>query len=329
MAKRPSKKSAKRPRLHHSFKRSYREDYVRELEVPGIIAHVAASFKLIFKHWKTFLLLIILMVLLNAILVGLMSEDTYTNFQDILEQTNESAGGGPLTTAMKAGLLLVSTMTTGGLNSNMDGAQGVFAAILLLITWLVSTYLFRHYIAGHKVKLRDALYNACTPLISTAAILLLILIQLVPVFIFIILYSTAVQTEFLSTPFYAFVFFIFGAVMILLSGYWLSSSVIALVAVSAPGLYPGKALRAASDLMMSRRIKFIIRLIALLFVVLFLWAIIMIPLIMFDLWMKTFEWTSGIPFIPICLMIMSIFTVIFTSAYIYIYYRWMLDYEEK
>ena len=125
------------------------------------------------------------------------------------------------------------------------------------------------------------------------------------------------------------VFFIFAALMILLSGYLLSSSLIAFVAVSAPGLYPMKALHTASDLMMGRRVKFIIRLVALVLALVILWVIIMLPLILFDLWMKTFEWTAGIPFIPICLTIMTSFTCIYVTAYLYLYYRWMLDYEEK
>ena len=117
--------------------------------------------------------------------------------------------------------------------------------------------------------------------------------------------------------------------MVLISGYLLSSSLIALIAVSAPGLYPMRALHTASDLMMGRRIKFIIRLIALIIALAFTWVIVMLPLILFDLWMKTFEWTKDIPFVPICLTIMTCFTMIYTTAYLYLYYRWMLGYEEK
>ena len=117
--------------------------------------------------------------------------------------------------------------------------------------------------------------------------------------------------------------------MIVLSGYLLSSSLIALVAVSAPGLYPMKALGAASDLMMGRRVRFILRLIAGLMAMVVTWVIVMLPLILFDLWMKTFEWTAGVPFIPICLNVMTCFTVIYFTAYLYLYYRWMLNYDEE
>ena len=318
-----------RVRLHKSFKRSYREDYARELEVPGIMYHVFATFKIIFKNWKLFLPFLIILVVLNVLLVGLMSESTYTQFQEILDQTNAELAGGEIGNVAKAGLLLISTVTTGGLSGDSSEAAGVFAVLIFLIIWLVTVYLLRHRLAGHKVKLRDGLYNAMTPLISTFVVFAVAVIQCIPIFILIIVYSAAVQTEFLATPFYALVFFIFAALMIILSGYLLSSSLIALVAVSAPGLYPMKALDTASDLMAGRRTKFIIRLVAGAIMIVIMWVLVMLPLILFDLFMKQFEWTAGVPFVPVCLLVMTCFTGIYVSAYLYLYYRWMLNYEEK
>jgi hypothetical protein len=89
-----------------------------------------------------------------------------------------------------------------------------------------------------------------------------------------------------------------------------------------------KAVRTASDLMAGRRIKYILRLLGLFIFLAIIWVLIMLPLILFDLWMKQFEWTAGIPFVPICLATMTVFTVIFIAAYLYQYYRWMLDYDE-
>jgi len=314
---------------HKSFKRSYREDYKRDLEVPGIMYHVFATFRAIFKNWKLFLPLLIIVVMLNVVLVGIMSESAYSQFQEILDQTSLQVAGGDIGNVAKAGLLLISTVTTGGLSGESSEAATVFGVIIFLIIWLTTIFLLRHRMAGHKVKLRDGLYNAMTPLISTFVVFAIAVVQCVPIFLLIIVYSAAVQTDFLATPFYALLFFIFAALMILLSGYLLSSSLIALVAVSAPGLYPIKALHAASDLMMGRRVKFILRLVALILALAIVWVIVMLPLIVFDLWMKTFEWTAGIPFIPICLNIMTCFTAIYVTAYLYLYYRWMLNYDEK
>ena len=322
-------KRAKRVILHKSFRRSYREDYKRDLEVPGIMHHLFLSFKVIFKNWKLFLPLIVIAAVMSVVFVGLMSEDTYRQFQEILDETSEQMGTGDIGNVAKAGLLLISTITTGGLSGESSEAAMVFFVLIFLIIWLSTIFILRHRLAGHKIKLRDALYNAMTPLISTFLVFVVAVFQCIPIFILIIVYSAAVQTEFLATPFYALVFFIFAAVMLLLSGYLLSSSLMAFVAVSAPGLYPMKALNTASDLMAGRRVKFVLRLIALLFALAVIWVAVMLPLIVFDLAMKNFEWTAGIPFVPICLLVITCFTGVYVTAYLYLYYRFMLGYDTK
>ena len=331
MAKKPSKKYKKKrftknwyKSPHKSFKRSYREDYTRETNVPGITYHVFKSFGMIFKNWKLFLPLLIIAVLLNVFFVGIMSESNYTQFKDLLDDTSMQVAGGDIGSVAKAGLILVSTISTGGLSGESSEAAMVFGVIIFLIIWLVTIFLLRHLMAGHKVKLRDGLYNAMTPLISTFVVFLVVLFQCIPIFLLIIAYSAAIQTEFLTTPFYALVFFVFAAVMILISAYLLSSSLMAFVAVSAPGLYPMRALNAASEMMMGRRVRLILRLLALTLALGIMWIVVMMPLILFDMWMKTFAWTEGIPFIPICLTTVTCFTCIYVTTYLYLYYRWML-----
>lgn len=314
----------KRVNPHKTFKRSYREDYQRELEMPGIMYHIMASFRMIFKNWKLFLPLLIIAVLLNVVFVGIMSESNYAQFQEILDETSAEMSEGDVSSVAKAGLLLLSTITTGGLSGESSEAAVVFGVLIFLIIWLTTIYLLRHVLAEHKIKFRDGLYNAMAPLVSSFLVFVVALIQCLPIFFLVIAFSAAVQTEFLATPFYALVFFIFAVLMVLLSGYLLSSSLIAFIAVSVPGMYPLRALQTASDLMMGRRIKFILRLVALFLALLLVWVVVMLPLIMFDMWMKQFEWTAGIPFVPVCLTIMTCFSAIYITTYLYLYYRWML-----
>lgn len=312
-------------RVHKSFKRSYREDYMRETSTPGVLHHILITFRVLFRNWKLFLPLLILSVVSAVLFVGLMSEETYQRFQEILDQTTEQVGAGDIGYVAKAGLLLISTITTGGLSSSMSEAAGIFAVVIFLIIWLTTVFLLRHILAKHKVKFRDGLYNAMTPMVSTFIIFMIALIQCIPIIILIVAYSAALQTEFLATPFYALVFFIFAALMILVSAYLLSSTLMALVAVTAPGMYPMQAMKAASDLMSGRRTRLILRILALIVALAIIWVVVLLPLITFDLFMKQFEWTKAIPFVPICLLIMTCFTCIYASSYIYLYYRWMLE----
>lgn len=314
---------------HKSFRRSYREDYKRGLEIPGILTHIFKTFGVLLKNWKLFVPMVVIMVVMNAVLIGLMSASTWSQYESTLDEASLQVAGGDVGAVGKAGLLLLSTITTGGLANDSSEVETVFSVILLLVVWLVVIFLLRHLFAGHKVKLRDGFYNALTPLISTLVVLVIAVVQCIPIFLLVIAYSAAVQTEFLATPFYALVFFIFAALMILISGYLLSSSLMAMVAVSAPGLYPLKAIGTASELMMGRRTRFILRLVALVIALALTWVVVMLPLILFDMGMKNFEWAQGVPFMPVCMVAMVVWTEMYVAAYLYIYYRWMLGYEEK
>ena len=321
---------AKHLHFHKSFRRTYREDYRRETPTPGLLSHAMLTFKTIFQHWRTFLPFIALMVTFYILLVGLMSEDFYLQFQDSIEATSTELASGRLGNFARAGLLLASTITSGGLDAGMGEAQTVFAVILFMVIWLVTIYLLRHFLAGEKPRLRDGLYNALGPLLSTLAIIVVIFVQAIPLMLVIITYSAALATGFLSTPFYALVYFIFAALMILMSGYLLSSSLIALVAVTAPGIYPLVALTAASDLMASRRMRLVLRVLYLIIVVVFIYLIVMLPIIFLDLVIKgAWEWLAGLPIVPFFMLIVTCFVFIYISTYLYLYYRWLLDYKEK
>lgn len=315
--------------LHRSFRRSYREDYLRPLDTPGLLSHAMLTFKTVFRHFRVFLPFILLMTLAYVVAVGLLSEELYTDVQDSIDDTSAELANGRLSNFAKAGILLISTITTGGLDTGMGEAQNAFMIILFLIMWLVTLYLLRHFFAGDRPKLRDGLYNALTPLISTLTIFVIIFIQAIPLMLLVIAYSAAVETDFLATPFYALLFFIFAVLMLLLSGYLLSSSLVALIAVTTPGMYPMRALFAASDLMAGRRLKFILRIVYLLIVVALIYVVIMLPVILFDLWLKSvWDFIVGTPIVPFFLVLSTCFVFIYATAYLYQYYRWLLGYQE-
>ncbi len=315
-----------RVRLHRSFHRSYREDYKRPLNVPNLVAHAHGTLKILLKNWRVFLPLLILISLANTILVGLMSQNTYKILQDTIDSDYEAAVHGQLGLVAKSGLLLISTVATGGLSSGQTEIQQFCWIFLISILWLVTIYLLRHLLAGNKPKLRDGLYNALTPLLSSYVILAVIAVHLIPIGIFVIFYSTALATEFLATPLYAFLFWVFGGLLIILSAYLLPVSITALVAISVPGIYPLPALHAATDLLQGRRIRFIIRLIFCFIYLAVIWVIIALPLFGIDLVLKEhFEFLQNVPFVPILLQIMTTFSFIYGFSYIYLFYRRMLD----
>ena len=319
-------KKRERLKLHHSFKRSYREDYNRGLQAPGLVAHAMSTLKIIFKNWKLFFGFLIIIVAMNIIFVGLMSEETYQTVQDSIDESSEVLQYGEIGRLAKSGLLLISTVTTGGLTKGMTEVQQVFAFFFGAVTILVTIYYLRHLMAGNQPRLRDGLYNAHTPLISTMLVLILVFIHMIPIFIFMIVYSTALATDFLSQPLYAFLFWLFGSLLLLLSAYLLPGSILAICATTVPGIYPMQAVNATTDLIQGRRTKFIIRVLFSIVFVAVIWVIVMLPLIYLDLFLKqNIEWLEGVPFVSFLLQIMTVFTIIYITAYIYLFYRRMLD----
>ena len=318
-------------RLHRSFKRSYHEDYQRKTELPSLTSQASAAFKMFFKFWKIFLPLLLIFVGLYIFLIGAMSENTLADVKANVEQTNKDVADGKIGTVGKAGLTLLGIISTGGLTT-MNDAQIVIAVLLFTIIWLVTIYLARHLLAGHQeIKMRDGFYSALSPLVSTLVVGLIIFLESVPIMLTIIVFQVALTTEFLSTPFYALLFFMFAALMITLSLYLLSSSFFAIIVVSAPGLYPLTAVRMAKNLIMGRRLRFLIRVFYLVIIVALLYLLLLMPAIILDGVLKAqFAWLaeSKIPFVAIIQLTITVFIFIYLSIYFYLFYRALLDYND-
>lgn len=318
-------------RLHRSFKRSYYEDYQRKTELPSLTSQASAAFKMFFKFWKIFLPLLLIFVGLYIFLIGAMSENTLADVKANVEQTNKDVADGKIGTVGKAGLTLLGIISTGGLTT-MNDAQVVIAVLLFTIIWLVTIYLARHLLAGHpEIKMRDGFYSALSPLVSTLVVGLIIFLEAIPIMLTIIVFQVALTTEFLSTPFYALLFFMFAALMITLSLYLLSSSFFAIIVVSAPGLYPLTAVRMAKNLIMGRRLHFLIRVFYLVIIVALLYLLLLMPAIILDGILKAqFAWLadSKIPFVAIIQLTITVFIFIYLSIYFYLFYRALLDYND-
>ena len=222
-------------------------------------------------------------------------------------------------------MAVVAVLLIGLADEFLNGQTIIFGSLIFLIIWLATIFVLRQKMAGHKIGLRDTLYNAMTPLLSTFVVLFVIAIQCIPIMILVIAYSSAVETHFLDTPFYALVFLVFAGLLILLSCYLLSGTIMALVAVSAPGMYPMEALKITNELMQGRRIRFILRIILVAILVIIMWIVVMYPVSM----LGQLEWLRQIPIVKSCGIIMAGFLAIYVTVYFYTYYRWMLKFDTK
>jgi len=314
---------ARRP--HRSFRQSRRRDYIRSLQLPGYWAFTNQVRKTLWTHKKLLLWIVVVYGLLSAIFVGLASQDTYTALSDTLRDTSGDLFTGNIGELGKASLLLL-TGVTGSLNTAPTETQQIYASLLGLLTWLTTVWLLRSVLAGQKPRFRDGLYNAGAPLVSTFLVALVIVVQLLPAALSVIGFSAAISSGFLEGGVEAMIFAVLAILLIVLSVYWITSTLIALVVVTLPSMYPMQALKTAGDLVVGRRLRILLRWAWLAFIVIILWAAIMVPLIIFDTWLKgMWPAVNWLPIIPLALLVMSSFTVVITAAYTYILYRKVVE----
>lgn len=312
-------------RPHRSFRLTRRRDYTRSLELPGYIAFTHEVMSHLWTHRRVFGALVLTYMLATAILVGVASQAIFTQLAGTLEETSSNIFQGGWGEIGKAGLLLL-TGVSGNFSPQLGEAQQIFAALLFLMAWLTSVWLIRAQMAGGAPRLREALYNSGSPIVSTIIVGLLVLVQMIPAAIGIVAYSSALSTDFFSTGVLAMVVALVAFLFIVLSLYLITSSFFALIVVTLPGMYPWQALRIAGDLVTGRRLRILLRLIWGALIAVLAWAIIMLPIILLASWLQSsYEQLAWIPIVPVSLAFVAAASTVFMSTYIYILYRKVVD----
>jgi hypothetical protein len=312
-------------RPHRSFQRTRKRDYVRSLALPGYWAFTNQVRKTLKQHRRPFLWLVVVYAILTVALVGLASQDTYTELSTTLRQTSGEVFKGNWGELGKAGLLLVSGVT-GELNMTLTEAQQIYAVIVIFFTWLTTVWLLRAMLAGKSPRLRDGLYNSGAPILPTLMVGGLLVVQLLPVAIAVLGFVALVPFGILDGGVESMIFSMAAFLLITLSLYWITSTLIALIVVTLPGQYPMQAIRAAGDLVVGRRLRILLRLLWLLLIVAIAWAIVMVPVILFDAWLKgVFPAINWLPIVPIALLTLGTATVVWSASYIYLLYRRIID----
>jgi len=312
-------------RPHRSFKRTMRRDYIRPLHLPGYWSFTNHVRRTLMNNRRLFFSLTALYALLTVTLVGIASQAAYTNLSDTLHNAGSDIFGGNWDAIGKAGLLLGAAVT-GGFNAPLTSTQQVYAVLLVLMTWLTTVWLLRALLSGSRPKLRDALYNATAPLLSTFIVGIVAVIQLLPVALAAAGVAAAVATGLLNNGVEAMVFWTVVLLLVVLALYWVTSTFIALVVVTLPGMYPLEAIKIAGDLVIGRRLRILLRILWLLFTVALGWVSVMIPIILLDSWLKgMFTNLTGVPVVPISMLIMGSVSVVWAAAYVYLFYRKVVD----
>lgn len=306
-------------RPHHSFRRTKRRDYKRDLVIPGYWNFGVGVSKLIWKNRWLFAKFLLVYIILSALLVGIISQGNYAQLADQIKSVSKdlSTGGG----IGSRTLALSSAVVSGSLNTTSSQAQQIYAGLLFLLSWLTIVWLLRQLLSGKKVRLRDGIYSSASPLVSTFLVLLAVLVQLLPAALGAIAYTAASASGLLSGGVESMLAWIAIALLAVLSLYWLTSSLIALVVVTLPGMYPFAALKSAGNLVLGRRLRIMLRLVWMGVSLAILWLVILVPSILISELINL----TWLPIVPFAVLLLSSVSVLWAASYIYLLYRRLID----
>lgn len=308
-------------RPHRSFRLTKKRDYAKHLSLPGYILFTKQVFDILWRNRKQFIALILIYALMIFLFVGLASQDVIDTIRSAVDTVGSDLPGGDFESIEKTGIIFL-TVVSGGLSLNLTDIQRLFAGFLLIISWLSCIWMLRNIVAGNKIKTRDAIYNSGAPIIPTIMVSALLIIQALPMALALIGYVAAKGTGLLDGGIEAMMFWVAATSLIVLSLYWMTSTFVSLVIITLPGMYPYEAIRIGSDLVVGRRLKILLRILWMMLLTAVGWVVVFMPLIIFDGWLKsTWDWYGLVPTIPIVLLLMSSFTIVWVSSYIYLFYR--------
>jgi hypothetical protein len=245
------------------------------------------------------------------------------------ETVNDTSGGvfeGFWGEIGKAGLLLVGGVTGSYSEATTGTSAQIFATIIGLLVWLTTVWLLRAIVAGRKPKMRDGIYNAGAPIVPTFFVASVLVLQMIPLALALFGYNSAVSSGLLDGGVEAMLFWSVAGLLAVLSLYWMTTTLVALVVVTLPGMYPMQAFRTSGDLVVGRRLRILLRLLWMLATVAISWVVIVIPIILFDGWLKSvWQAVAWLPLVPVTFLLMGSATLIWIASYIYLLYRRIVE----
>lgn len=265
------------------------------------------SLRLLRANIKPLLLFLLLYSVITIILVrGIAPLVDIEGLKESYEEFGLEIGGFTLGLTAFGSLLQASTQ-------NVNAVAQLYQMILLIVASLAFIWLFRQQQAGNKVTMKMAFYRGMYPLIPFTLLILLIALQLIPATIGNFLFATVTTNQLVVGFFEQFAWVMLFIFTILLSLYWISSSLIALFVVTLPEMTPMMALREAKELVRYRRVSVLLKIIALIFIIIAALIIIVLPLIFFQPLVA--EWVF---------FALTIIAVPFCVSYLFCLYRELL-----
>lgn len=304
---------------HKSFQRTRRRDLPKKPKVEGYIAFPAYVMRTIWQRKWLYIRLILVFIVLSALTLGTAQMANMGSVNEIISIADEEMGS-VLDPAMKAFTVVASSLG-GALNANITEMQSLALFALVFFMCITVVWLVRQQLAGNKVNVRDGLYSSGAPIVSLYALVAIGILQLIPVAIAALVYSAAVSggilTGGIDTMLFSFALF-FAVVLTL---YFMTTTLFAMFISTIPGTYPLKAYQTARQIVSGQRARLLFRLIWMAVIIVFVWFLFLVPVVII---VSSFNGQDTI-IIPIAVQLVTGFSLVYGSAYAYLLYRRMID----
>ncbi|MBB1555301.1 hypothetical protein HG444_003315 [Candidatus Saccharibacteria bacterium] len=308
-------------RPHRSFKPTSKYDYKRSMELPGYIDFTWEVVQLLWQYRRPLLLLTLLFAALSTLATGAYQIASYENIRKAAEDAAQNTGNGQFLAAGYSFLTLFTSNFTGSAfrQSEVSTLLGVGSMLFL---WLSVLWFIRHSLAHRIVRVRDAVFRSGGPVVALMILQLIALVQLIPGALGVtaaIIIMTGGGFDNVIIP--AF-FCIAAGLLVILSLYWITQTVMACVIITLPDIYPLRAMRLAGDLVTSRRLRIALRMLWSMIMVVLAWVVALYPVILLFNWLRSmFDFLQYVPFVSMYATFLSGAALTFVVVYTYLLYR--------
>ena len=304
---------------HRSFYLTTHAQAVRQINISGYGRFVTEVWRMVRDNWLIYLKITLLMALAIIAVVGV--SNAHSNYVD----TREAMEKVDLHPFLKQAGLVTQAIITSLTVTDANRQAATF--IIVAVAWLSLIFIARRVYSGNQLRLRDAIYSAGTPLVPMMVLLVAVLVQLLPLALVLISYSAITGAGYINQGIAIenmAAWCVILAVLVL-TIYWMVTSLLTLVSVTIPGLYPMRAYYETSIQVAGRRVKILFRILMMFLPLLALWALVLIPTVLLDSILKP----KTFPVVQLVVSLLAAISCTWVSAYMYVLYRRILDSPEQ
>ena len=305
---------------HKSFQMTRRRDLPKRPKLEGYVAFPWYVARILWRDKWLFMRLLMVFLVLSALTSGTVQMANMGTVNEAVGVIDDETDGQVLEPVTKA-FAVVGASLLGSLNANMTDTQFLLFFAIGFFLCIVVVWLLRQRQAGNRVNVRDGLYNSGSPILSLYVLVIVGVLQLIPLALLTLVYSAAVSGGVLSGGIDTAMFSIALFMALVLTLYFMTTTLFAIFIATIPGTYPLVAYQTARRIVAGQRARLLFRLLWLALIVAVLWFMVLVPVVI----MTNSLGGQDSLVIPLAVQTVTGASLVYASAYAYLLYRRMID----